>query len=172
MTGVAQWQEQTTLECSCRFLYSLNGPPSPEVLTAVRAVLQALSLVLVALVSSGNVVGDKSQRPDKDTAKVEPTAWLFNCPSRLLVMQSVLSKGGKCPSAQQTVCEMAWLIYSSSYWRAPSWGDTLVLEREEPLELIAPLGLKCLVCADVRVVRIGGWLGQEVKQWAANMVVT
>ncbi|CAL5219340.1 g1154 [Coccomyxa viridis] len=52
-----------------RFLYSLNGPPSPEVLTAVRAVLQALSLVLVALVSSGNVVGDKSQRPDKDTAK-------------------------------------------------------------------------------------------------------
>ena len=59
---------------ACRYLYSLNGPPSPEVLTAVRAVLQATSLVLVALVSSGNFLGDKSQRADKDAAKVQTAA--------------------------------------------------------------------------------------------------
>ena len=62
-------------KCTCRFLYALNGPPSPEVLTAVRAVLQAISLMLVALVSSGNLLGDKSQRADKDAAKVQPAAF-------------------------------------------------------------------------------------------------
>ena len=64
------------LECRCRFLYSLKGPPSPEVLTAVRAILQALTLVSVTLFSSGSLSGGKAEKPGRDTAKVHRPAGL------------------------------------------------------------------------------------------------
>ena len=49
---------------ACRFLYFLKGPPSPEALTAVRAVLQVLALMAVAFASSGSIWGDSSRSTD------------------------------------------------------------------------------------------------------------
>ena len=49
----------------CRFLYALKGAPTPQVLTAIRTVLQALALMLVAYASSGSIFGQRPQKTDR-----------------------------------------------------------------------------------------------------------
>ena len=46
----------------CRYLYALEGPPSPQALTAVRTALQALALMLVAAASTGSITGQSPQK--------------------------------------------------------------------------------------------------------------
>ncbi|CAK0743539.1 hypothetical protein CVIRNUC_001478 [Coccomyxa viridis] len=48
-----------------RYLYALKGPPTPQALTAIRTVLQALALMLVAYASSGSIFGQPPQKTDR-----------------------------------------------------------------------------------------------------------
>ena len=98
LEGYGPMAGASTSGVPCRFLYSLNGPPSPEVLTAVRAVLQALTLMSVALVSSGSVLGDRSQKPGKDTPKVNAPCFP---PSVLDLRQPLAGIGMQCKCRDQ-----------------------------------------------------------------------